>query len=170
MGFGKDGKGVIFTQKDLITLGTLSAATAIKQATPPQILDDFRMIKMELSALLTGHTVGEGPIHLYLVNDELSVAEIAEAIDAEGPLNRNDRLRTERASRAVFLIGSFGAAGSTEEVHGHDGQEGIVTKTIRWTFSNPEGWALVAFNDSGATLTTGAIIRLVVKYFGVWIT
>ncbi len=170
MGFGKDGKGVIFTQKDLITLGTLNASTAIKQMTPPQILDDFRIIKMELAALLTGHTAGEGPIYMYLVNDELTVAEIVEAIDAEGPLNRNDRVPMERASRAVFLVGMFGAAGVTEELHGHDGQEGIITKTIRWTFSNPEGWSLVAFNDSGATLTTGSIIRLVVKYFGVWVT
>ncbi len=170
MGFGKDGKGVIITQRDLITLGALTAATAIKQTTPPQIVEDFRMIKMELSALLTGHTTGEGPIHVYLANDELSVTEIAEVIDAEGPLNRNDRVAQERAERAVFLVGSFGVAGVTEEIHGHDSQEGIVTKTIRWTFSNPEGWSLVVFNDSGATLTTGSVIRLVVKYFGVWLS
>ncbi len=170
MGFGKDGKGAIITQKDLITLGTLGAATVMKQATGIAIEDSFRLIKVEISAVMTGHTGGEGPIHLYVVNDELSVAEIAEAINAQGPVNRNDRVAMERAERAVFLLGVFGAAGVTEELHGADGQEGIVNKTIRWTFNNPEGWSIVAFNDSGATLTTGSIVRFVAKYFGVWVT
>ncbi len=170
MGFGKDGKGAIITQKDLITLGTLNAATAIKQATGIAIEDSFRLIKMEIAAMMTGFTAGEGPIHLYCVNDELSVAEIAEAINAAGPVNRNDRLAQERAERAVFLLGSFGATAAAEELHGADGQEFVVNKTIRWTFNNPEGWSIVAFNDSGATLTTGAVIRFVAKYFGVWVT
>ncbi len=169
MGFGKDGKGVIFTQKDLITLSTLGASTAIKQTTPPQILEDFRMIKMRIAAQMTGHTAGEGPIHLYLVNDELTEAEIVEAIDAEGPLNTNDRLAMERASRAVFHIGMFKPTGTNSNIVGDKGQEGVIEKTVRWTFANPEGWALVAFNDLGATLTTGAVIRFVLKVFGVWV-
>ncbi len=170
MGFGKDGKGAIITQKDLITLGTLTAANSIKQATGIALTEDFRLIKMELSAMLTGFTAGEGPIHLYLCNDELSTTEINEAINASGPVDRNDRVAQERAERAVFLVGSFGASAASEELHGADGQEFLVNKTIRWTFSNPEGWSLVAFNDSGATLTTGAIVRFVAKYFGVWLT
>ncbi len=169
MGFGKDGKGVIFTQKDLITLGTLGAASAIKQTTPPAMTEDFRMIKAEIAATMTGHTVGESPIHLYLVNDNLSVAEIAEAIDAEGPLSNSDRIPEERASRAVFLLGTYSSGEAVAPLEGADGQKGVIEKTIRWTFSSSDGWALVAFNDSGAALTTGSVIRLVAKYFGVWV-
>ncbi len=169
MGFGKDGKGAILTHADILTLSTLAANTALKQANPLNLDEDFRLIKMELSATLTGLTSGEGPIHMYLVNDELSVAEVAECLTNAGPQDRNDRLQQERAERAVFLIGQFPGIAANEALLGADGQEGIIEKTIRWTFSNPEGWAIVAFNQSGATLTTGGVIRMVMKYFGVWV-
>ncbi len=175
MGFGKDGKGAIITHADIITLSTLATNTALKQDAPLAITEDFRLIKMEIAAWLANGTVGEGPIHLYLVNDELTVAEIAECILNAGPLDRNDRVAQERAERAVFLVGTFGnAQGASDAVddplRGADGQEGVVNKTIRWTFSDPEGWSLVAFNQSGGTLTTGGVVRMVCKFFGVWVT
>ncbi len=170
MGFGKDGKGVIITHADIITLSTLATNTALKQANPLNLDEDFRLIKMELSAVLTGLTATEGPIHLYLVNDELTVAEIAEAITNAGPQDRNDRLQQERAERFVKLLGVFDGLSANEPLLGRDGQSGFIADTIRWTFSDPEGWAIVAFNQSGGTLTTGAVIRMVMKYFGVWVT
>ncbi len=171
MGFGKDGKGVIITQADIITLSTLANNVLIKQASPLAIGEDFRLIKMEISAHIVDLTTTEVPIHLYVVDDELSVSEIAEAIVAGGPLDRNDRVAREQAERPVFLLGSFNpGAGTHGSLLGAKAQEGIVEKTIRWTFSNPEGWSIAAMNQSGATLTTGAVIRFVAKYFGVWLT
>lgn len=171
MGFGKDGKGAIITHADIITLSTLANNTALKQASPLVLDEDFRLIKMEMAATLVGLTAEEVPIHLYIVNDELTVAEIAECITNAGPVDRNDRVAQERAERAVFLIGTFPEGVTTSvPVHGRAGMEGIIEQTIRWTFSNPEGWAIVAFNQSGGTLTTGAVIRFVAKYFGVWVT
>ncbi len=171
MGFGKDGKGVIITHADIVTLATLANNTAIKQASPLALQEDFRLIKLTMAAALVGLTPGEVPIHFYLCNGELTVAEIAENITNAGPLDRNDRVQQERAERAVFLIGTFPEGVVADiPVHGDGGEEGIINKTIRWTFSNPEGWAIVAFNQAGVTLTTGAVIRFVSKYYGVWVT
>ncbi len=169
MGFGKDGKGVIITDVDTITLGTLANVTAIKQGSPLAMLEDFRLIKLEMAIGYAVITAGENPINIYLVNNDLTVAEVAEAIVTAGPLNRNERIATERASRAVFLLATAGGPATDFAFKGHDGQEGIISKVIRWTFSNPEGWSIVAFNNSGSALTTGTIIRFSVKYFGVWV-
>ncbi len=170
MGFGKDGKGVMIVDTGLITLATLANVTALKEDSPVTLGEDFRLIKIDLLAMISGATPGEGPIWLYLANDELTVAEIAEAIEVGGPSDRNDRLSVERAGRAVFMLGMFPLAVAEEPVHGPESQRGFLQKTIRWTFSNPEGFTLVVFNQSGGTLTTGATVRFAAKYFGVWLT
>ncbi len=171
MGFGKSGQGVIITDIDDITLGTLGSNTVVKQDAPLGITEDFRMIKMELVAILKAATANEGPITLYLADDELAVAEIAQAIDGAGPIDRNDRVAMEQATRPVFLLGTFAGDASIDgKLKGADGQDGVVNKTVRWTFSNPEGWAICAHNRSGTTLTTGGIVKLSVKYFGVWLS
>ncbi len=169
MGFGKDGKGVIITQADLVTLGTLANNAYIKQAGAIAISEDFRLIKVELAAEMVGGTGGESPLHVYLTNDELTVAEVAEAITVAGPVDRNDRVAQEQAERAVFLLGSFRVTSNNAHIHGPKAQQAIIEKTIRWTFSNPEGWSIGVFNQSGGTLTTGAVMRFVAKYFGVWV-
>ncbi len=169
MGFGKEGKGAIITQSDIITLATLANNVALKQDAPLAITEDFRIISLEATMALVGATAGENPISVYLVNDELSVTEIAEAIAANGPLGRSDRLRQEHAERAVFLLGTFVGGGTNVHIHGAMAQNTIVKKTIRWTFSSAQGWSIVAFNHSGAALTTGAVIRMLVKFYGVWL-
>ncbi len=172
MGFGKDGKGEIITDFDVVTLGTLADNTALKQDNPLVIGDDFRVIKLELAADWRAVATGDGPVALYFADDEMSTAEIQEAVDANGPLNRNDRERMEQATRPVFLLGIFPEfkTGHPTLLHGAEGQVGTINKTIRWTFSNPEGWTIVAINRTGGALTTGGIISLSAKFFGVWVT
>ncbi len=169
MGFGKDGKGVIITDVDVITLGTLANVTAIKQGSPLVFKEDFRLIKMIMSMHTRGQTVGEAGIEIYLCNNDLSVAEIAEAIVTAGPLSRNETVAEDLAKRAVFLLGNIGALGVVDFIQGKGGQYGVIEENIRWSFSDPEGWCIVAFNNSGAALTTGQVIRFSVKYFGVWL-
>ncbi len=176
MGFGKDKKGAIIREADVISLGTLANASAVKQTSPLAITDDFRIIKSEYAAALTVlGAVDDLPIHLYLVNDDLSVADIASAIVAQGPLNRSDRDRDEAAMRFVKYIGSFMARDSAPVVGGDypllgpQGQQGQVSETIRWTFSKGTGWSLAAFNNSGGALVTGAVVRFVATHYGVWV-
>ncbi len=132
--------------------------------------EDFRMISLEIAlAVATVGAADQGPINIYVANDQLNVAQIAESIVAAGPLDRNDRIQQEQAERAVFLIGVV-TPGTDRDTMSYMEQQGVIKKTIRWTFSNPEGWAIVAFNNGGAALTTGTVLRFSVKYFGVWVT
>ncbi len=169
MGFGKDGKGVIITHNDEITLLTLADNTALKQDTILSMDENFRMIKAEIRGVMRGVQSSEGPIDLFLCNNELTVPQIEEATSASGPINRGDRQAAEQAERYVQLIGTFSGDLSTDELLGADGQRGVITKTIRWTFSAQNGWCLAAINRSGGALTTGGTIRLYQKFYGVWV-
>ncbi len=170
MGFGKDGKGVIITEVRQQALGTLGNVTAITIATPLVMAEDFRMIKTEFSALVTALTGGEGNgLMVGIANGELSVTEIAEAIAANGPLNRNDRGRDERVMRFVKLLGAIDEVGQTSHAFKNEGGGPMIEETIRWTFSNPEGWQWFIWNH-GTALTTGSSVRLRAKNYGVWLS
>ncbi len=174
MGFGKNNTGVIITDARNQALGALSANDVIKIGTPLVLVEDFRLLKAEAFAQITGLVAVEGEgLILGIANNELSVTEIKEAIDgAQGPTSRNDRVSEERATRAVWLVGKTSVQSFTETrmdfLDGNTGGTKIVTKP-RWTFSDPEGWAWFVYNSS-LTITTGATVRLTSKVFGVWVT
>ncbi len=171
MGFGKQNTGVILRHRGNITLTTLATIAAKKADSTLTLTEDFRLIKSMITATLTDFTGGEGPILLGLADNELSEAEIAECINAAGPLDRNDNLARERAERPVWIIGQFDGAAADGVVN--DGQmiDTVKQKSVpSWTFSNPEGFTLFAFNNSAALLTTGAEVRFQSTYYGVWVT
>ncbi len=169
MGFGKDGKGVIIREDDIITLATLASKTVVKQDAALVMAEDFRMIKVRSFIHLHGGTFtdNDGPLIIGIANDELTVAEIKECLEANGPLNRNDRIPEERSMRAVFELAmlQFVEGGAVVQQIVETPLESI----IRWTFSNPEGWTWFAYNFGGSALATGGVIKLRNKYFGVWV-
>ncbi len=172
MGFGKDGKGEIITETKQQALGTLGNVTAITVATPLVMAEDFRIIKTEMAALVTGLTTAEGQgLMIGIANGALTVAQIAEAISAQGPLNRNDRARQEFAMRFVKLLATIAGGDNASTVKRFENAEGggMISETIRWTFSSPEGWQFFVWNN-GVALTTGSSVRLQAKHFGVWVT
>ncbi len=169
LGFGKDGKGVKIMDTDVITLSTLANLVVIRQSNPLSIIDPFRMISLEIAATLAPQTEGEVLIGLYLASDELSVTEISTAIRAAGPLGAQDHGGNELASRPIFCLGHFQKPGLVVPLTGPEGQEGVIKKTIRWTFQEDFGWALYAFNHSGATLTGNQVIRMEYVAYGVWV-
>ncbi len=180
MGFGKDNKGAMWIEGNIITLGTLAANTALKADTQIVLGDDARILAMEGVVHSINMTADEGPVLVGICNNELTVAEIAEALVIDGPTDRNDRDLTEKVERAVFPmfsvsesgivpIGKFDNVESVTGVGGSAVQCGY-RRPLRWTFSNPEGWTWFAFNFSGSALTTAGIVRLFTKYFGVWVT
>lgn len=171
--------GKIITQVQTVALLTLAdqAALALDQIT---ISEDFRILKSEICAGIINLDDDENVQGLLfgIANGELSDAEIAQAITSQGPLDRNDRLAAERASRWVKIL-------STAEVmfQGHNSgrttidaifknQNGgpIIESKDRWTYSDPEGWVFFVFNNSGTALATGATARMTAKHFGVWVT
>jgi len=167
-GFGKDGKGQILYDEVTISLGALGDNLAMKQTLPYVLEDDFRIIKMEWAGKMVGHTAGEGPMVIVLADNELTPTEIAEAVNAS-PVDRNDNVALERAHRPVFQLGLSAGNGTTDIISKGNGTE-FMEKTIRWTFSNPEGFTMAVVNQSGGGFTIGTIFVLHCKYYGVWVT
>ncbi len=171
MGFGKGGTGAIIKERTSVALGTLNQNVATKIDGASVVLaEDFRILKSEVFCKISGLTAGEGGgLHLGIANDELSVAEIAEAINLSGPVSRNDALQSERAERAVWIISALDEieAGSVGRFHGRDGGPMIEWKK-RWSFFDPQGWIFFIWNED-ADLTTGATARVVATHYGVWL-
>ncbi len=174
MGFGKDNKGAMLRFEDIFTLGTLAGKTALKQDTPPVITEDFRILKQRhwLNLETATFVDGDGPLLFGIVNDELSIAEISECLQAGGPLDRDDRLKVERAERGVHIFPTPEAIIQVEETSiGNTGKTNnyFIESKHRWTYSNANGWSLIVYNKSTGALTTGGILRVNSEYYGVWL-
>jgi len=171
MGFGKNGTGQIIRENTEIVLLTQGDGAVIT-TTDLVMTEDFRILKSEVLAWITGLTSGEEEGLIFgLADAELSDLEVAEVIALDGPVDRNDNLADERVMRPVWIMGiTTDLISSTRaQIRGHHGGP-LLTIKPRWTFSNPEGWNWFIFNDSGAALTTGATLHVVATNYGVWVT
>ncbi len=175
MGFGKDGKGQILRESPTVPLLTLAGNTGILLDTSGDIgnalLERFRIIKTQMTAHIQSGTFvsGDGPIGLYLVDGDFSLAEFEAAVEIIGPFGPNDKVSADAAER--FYV-NFGVINFVEENAGEGALLAggdVVEKNIRWTFARAKGWNWIAYNFGGG-LTTGATIRVDAKHFGVWVT
>ncbi len=163
MGFVKDGTGVIIREDRAVTTGTLAVNTAILASAQITLGEDFRMLKSEFSFQVS-NSVADESVLIGIANGDLTIAEIAECLEVNGPTDRNDRVAVERSERAVWPIVNIGNASRIA----NDGLP--IEIKLRWTFSNPEGWVFFAYNQSDATLGTSMIVTIIAKHFGVWVT
>lgn len=129
------------------------------------------MLKAEVIASIDGLSADDGaPLALVLCNGNLSLAEIAAGLQADGPINRDDRDATELAERFCKIVGYFMHTTPTQGVFvGNEGGPLIVTKP-RWTFSNDSGWQWIVWNAGTSAMVTGASLRFAATHFGVWVT
>ncbi len=174
MGFGKDGKGVIIVEKREQALGTLAQNTGILIATNLATLERFRMLKTEVICTLTNVATTElGGIVLYLADGDLTLAEIEEAIETEGPLGPNDQIAEAIVMRPVFRVGAAkmaSGAGALEATHLINDEGGpLLSINPRWTFARTKSWNWVIYNN-GPAPTTGTIAKIMAKNFGIWVT
>lgn len=170
MGFGKDGKGVIIRESRNQALGALAQAAGIIIGTKLATLERFRMIKTEVYATITGLTTGEGTGLIFgLADGDLSLAEIEAAIELSGPLGPNDTVDEAIADRFTMLMGAIDRETGTEAIFENDEGGHLMMRTVRWTFARTKGWNFFCYN-LGATITTGTVLSIRVKNFGVWVT
>ncbi len=172
MGFGKDGKGVIIRESRTQALSTLAVSTALLIGTKLVTLERFRMIKCEIFATIFGATTGElAGMRLGLADGDLSLTEIDECIEVNGPLGPNDQISDARAQRPVWEIGQSKAAsvGGADVLITNENNGAMMSKTIRWTFSRTKSWNWFIYN-LGTAPTTGATVNIKTKLFGVWVT
>ncbi len=159
--------GVMIRQQLTIALGTLAGGSGLL-AGPVAVTEDFRVLKLEVDAIIEGITTGEElPFHLFLVDGGLTLAQCEEAIEQTGPLDRNDRPALERASRPVWMLGTFTQHGNL--LNAFLNSTGHAEWKKRWTFSNPDGWDYMIYNPEATAPTTGANLKLLATAFGVWV-
>nr|AGA18261.1 hypothetical protein [uncultured marine virus] len=136
----------------------------------PTITEDFRVMKSVVNAVINGLTEGDGEGLIFgIANNDLSNAEIEESIEAEGPLDKNDRIKEERATRWVKVLGEFVPDHPTtaRRLVGFGDSVGLISKD-RWTYNNPEGWQWFIYNIGGS-ISTGSLLQLIATHYGVWV-
>jgi len=157
------------TKDDVVLPVQISVAlltTANGAAVTGDILDNVDDLKV-YSSLLTwairSHTAGEGPIDVGIADADYTDAEIVEALDAS-PTGRSDKIALERASRKVYLIGTFNGEGTDETLN--DGKP--IYKRLVMSVSSTSAISLFAVNRSGNAFTTGAQLVVGGKLWGSW--
>ncbi len=156
---------VTIPHTDVITLSTLANNIVIKESNALDLNEDFFCVSMDITASLRGGTAGEGPIKIGWANDDLSVAEIAEAL-AAAPLGPASIIERERARRPVRMIGQFTGLSTNEELN-----DGVTLRVkVRRLFSSGANKALTmwAQNRTGAGLTGGQVVSLDYRLYGFW--
>ncbi len=146
-------------------LATLADGTVILQAMLASTFgEDIYLVSLDWGASIRDLTAGETPISFGLAHGDLSLTEVAEALDAE-VTNPDDIIAKERARRPVRRLGVFGESLLT----GMTVNDGIL-KRSKILFSVGNGFDLNwwARNQSGGTLTTGAIIEVNGTLYGRW--
>ncbi len=102
-------------------------------------------------------TAGEGPIGVGLSHNDLSDTLVAQGLTAH-PIEPDDIQEMEQASRRRWIKKSAMFSGIAAEEVVNDGKS-IRTK-IMMPVSKGKSIDIYAFNQSGATLTTGATVEV----------
>lgn len=168
MGFGKDGKLSILYDFGVNLDPSLLAAKDVVAAFGRyhnNLIDDFRMIKLNYSGYLEGGEVGDSVV-FGIASSDLSAAEIEECLEGTWA-EESDRINEERASRPVWVLGRVGVLAATGAVP-FEGE--FRAETIRWTFHQDSGWQWWAYNPSATSAIGGSSgFTILAKIFGVWV-
>ncbi len=137
----------------------LANVTVVTQSITGSADGKYRMISMKATWSLRSHTAEEGPITVGYAHSDYSVTEIKEALEVQASISVGLKVEQEQANRLVRIVGTFPGL-DTDEVLDH----GNPIKT-RLNWEIPPGLEVVqfAYNNSGSTLTTGAIVELIGK-------
>ncbi len=152
-------------------LAALGAGTGIIIGTKLALTDDFRMLKAQNQAIVDGLTTAEGEgLLLGLADGDLSIAEIEEAIEANGPVDANDVVIGNTAMRPVWILGVLRKETAALWGRFFDAVTGApsVTAKPRWTFSSTKSWNWFVYNQ-GIALQAGSSAKMTSKTWGVWV-
>ncbi len=177
MGFGKDGKGAIVKEQDSFALGALAGQALVGNASNVSLDMDFRILRSDIMATLTGITSLEGAgLVLYMAEGDLTDAQTEENIEQNGPVRLGAQVEEEIASRWVrrVAVSPGDMVNNTERSMLNKYGGPLLSMEPRWTFRRARtaaegGWRWAVYND-GVTLTSGTSLRILATHYGVWVT
>ncbi len=138
-----------------ITLAALADGAIKVQVAPDSVVNKVWAVSADLKWSIRDLTAGEGPIIVGFAHSDYSDAEITEALNATGSWDRSDKVTMEQARRFVREAAAF--SGAAEEVL-NDGK--AIRTRIGFYIEDGKTLDFWAVNESGATLTTGGVIRV----------
>ncbi len=147
-----------------LALSTLADNTVVKGSLLAGSLgEDLFCLSTDMQISMRDATPGQGPIFVGIAHGDLSASEILEAIDAS-LLDPDDIIAKEQARRPVRKLGYFSVGAESERLN-----QGV-TKRTKMRFSIGDGHTVAswAVNRSGATLTTGNVLRFTGTLYGRW--
>ncbi len=148
----------ILVELQSITVGTLASSTGIIGA-PRTLLQDFVGIAVKGCVGADARTIGDGPIIYGLMQGDMTLSELEEAIEADR-LRSADITQEERSKRPYQILGALG------DDHATDWHE--MTKLRLPTFQEDVGFNTWVYNISDAQ-STGSLIKFALQVFGRWL-
>ncbi len=148
-----------------LPLLTLGDGVVIKVDLLSSVLgEDIFVISIDHLTTIRNKTSGETPLIFGFCHSDLTVSEIAEALDAE-VTDPDDLIARERAKRPVRKAGAFVSNLLTDEGVG----DGLVQRQrIKFSVGDGHNVSLWLRNMSGAALTTGATLGQLGTIYGRW--
>ncbi len=157
--------GIVRDETD-ITLSTLGAQTAIVAASriDTSRLNGFRVLKTQYWIGVQGKTTAEGPVEIG-AEIGLDATEVKECIEAD-PQNSGEAGAIEQSLRPVWPLVMIKREG-TGILTWMDGQ--FREWKPQWSVPEGQGLFWYAFNYGGSALTSGTVVKIIAKHFGVWL-
>ncbi len=125
--------------------------------------EDIYVISIDATWILLGSTSQEGPLFVGFAHGDLSAAEILECLDAE-VTDPDDIIAKEQSRRPVRRVGGFNGLSSNESLV----EGALIRTTMKMSIGNDHNIDAWVVNRSGATLTTGAQIKVSGTLYGRW--
>ncbi len=146
-------KSVPFTEATALL--TLASVTVLTGTVLPLADNEYRVLTVNNLWSVRGNTVGEGPIVVGYAHGDYSVTEIKQSIEAEGMMTRGDKIVAEQGNRLVRRVGVFAGSSATDQSL-NDGKP--IRTRLNWLIAEGKTLNAWAYNQSGASLTTGTIL------------
>ncbi len=147
-----------------ITLSTLASADVIAASLIPALGEDFFAISADLQWSIRSLTAGEGPLSVGVSHGDYTVGELKEHLDLQFA-DPDDKIAQEQKRRLVRRSAVFAGLASEESIN--NGNMKRIKIKIR--LGDTQTLDIWCHNLSGATLTTGAVIRVVGQVYGRWL-
>ncbi len=156
-----------------LTVGALAnQAVVLDDILGGNLTEDLFVMSVDIQGAMIGLTAGEGdPSQLGFCHGDYTAAEVAENLNVIllGPASK---IQQEQARRLVRKTGLLAGDGLATQVAmtliGKDGSRLVRTK-LKFTVQDGVTINMFLFNNSGATMTTGATFRYSGTVYGRWL-
>lgn len=163
------GKLAILHDQVTITVGALAALDLISQTSKidSSRTRGFRVMRYEYGIVYRGKTASEGPLLVGDAFNPSATADMEECLEADpqDDFSSDGSVAQNIANRPVQELGLI----AYNETAGKLFDGGFRVRKPTW--SCPEGGTLQfwVYNLGGSQLTTGTVVTIVIKAYGVWL-